>query len=96
MVSFEPRAASSTPSGSQHASDEMENDAGRPGLENQTSSRHTPSPLPPGSGRIIDLARISLKIFEFKELVPKIFRTKDLAFSGLFVWEHAQRDRVTC
>jgi hypothetical protein len=43
------------------------------------------SPPPPGSIGIIGLGRKSRKIFEFKGLIGKIFRNKDLARSVRFV-----------
>jgi len=33
----------------------------------------------------------SCKIFDVKELIGKIFRTKDLAFATTILWGHARR-----
>jgi hypothetical protein len=37
----------------------------------------------------------SREIFDVKELIVKIFRIKDLAFTAAVLWGHARRVRLT-
>jgi hypothetical protein len=48
-------------------------------------------PLPPGQLESEVYARESTKIFGFKELIDKIFRTKDLASANFVLRRYAQR-----
>ena len=50
------------------------------------------TPLPPGLVESRFYARESIKIFGFKELIDKIFRTKDLASGESVPRRYARRD----